>query len=199
MNATLQTLVWHSASLWEAHAQFEFCQALESNALKGMAESVRHALFSKSYSLKGDVMLFLHASSIWIWIESRYWQEFRQDMNTNQFYTDYTQKNGEIRQWHALLWRLQTTLHLRSPPPTVLLSPWGAPLLCSCCHRSCAAPWFATCDVIFQKKKHLSVMHVWSFCEYTISKTACGMTDLTLLVGRELVAVDFRHSYKPTF
>lgn len=118
-------------------------------------------------------------------------------MNTNQVYTDYIQKNGEIRQWHALSWRLQTTLHLRSPPPTVLLSPWGAPLLCSCCHRSCAAPWYATWWRHFPpQKKHLSVMHLWIFCEYAISKTACGMT-LPFLWGG--VGSCWKGTVEPTF
>lgn len=98
----------------------------------------------------------------------------KRNMNTKQFYTDYTQKMGEIRQWHALFWRLRSPLsHLRSPPPTVLLSPWGAPLLCSCCHRSCAAPWFpafqvfwtdVTCDVIFQKKNTFR----WCTCGFSV-------------------------------
>lgn len=58
-----------------------------------------------------------------------------------------------------------TTHHLRSPPPTVLPSPWGAPLLCSCCHRSCAAPWFATCGVILPQKNTFR----WCTCRFSVS------------------------------
>ena len=162
--------MWHAASLWEAHAQFEFCQALESN-LNSSAN--QWGILSSANPMYWKVMSWSFCIPFPLDLN----RKPDTDKNSEKKYEyepvlpGYTQKMGEIRQGHALFSRLRLPhLHLRSSPPTVLPSPWGAPLLCSCCHRSCAAPWFATfqffglltCDVIQKKTPG------WCTCGFSV-------------------------------